>query len=68
MLYVRLPVRWFIGDLLHFIFRDRYVGWAAARVVWWGNALSSNFIFIANGSILRPILYEDTVIKITNFY
>ena len=31
MLCVCLPVRWFILDLLHFTFRDCYVGWAVAR-------------------------------------
>ena len=41
------------GDLLHFIFCDRYVEWAAARggVGGGGNVLSSNSVCIANGFI-----------------
>ena len=55
------------GDLLHSIFRDRYVGWAVARgdVCAWGggNGLSSNSVCIANGLISKAKLYKDTVIK-----
>ena len=59
------------GGLLHFIFRDICVGWAATRgglcervcVGGGGSSFSSNSVCIANGLILRPILNKDTVIK-----
>ena len=50
------------GDLLHFIFRDRYVGWAVVRGgMGWG--LSSNSVCIADGLIYKAYTlqrYSDT--------
>ena len=63
MLCVCLPVRWFILDLLHFTFRDCYVGWAVARggvcVCGGGGAkgLSSNTACIANCLIYIIYIY-----------
>ena len=42
------------GDLLHFIFSDRYVGWARGCVCWGGgDGISSNSVCIANGWIYK---------------
>ena len=60
------------GDLLHF-FRERDVGWAAARgggCVWarGGDGLSSNSVCIAKSLIFKAYTLQDTVIKNTNSY
>ena len=69
MLCVCLPVRWFIIDLLHFTFRDCYVGWAVARggVCMWGGGkgLSSNTACIANCLIYKAYTFQRYSDKIS---
>ena len=67
MLYVRLPVSWFIFCMplktccIPFSVMICWMDSGEGRCG--GNALSLNSVCIANGLILMPMLYKDTVIK-----